>query len=63
MVTNEVNKRLTATLEAVTGQRYCTSCRLTRTSKGGKWIIIKDGLARRWKCAGCIESAKARGHG
>jgi hypothetical protein len=59
-MTNVFNEKLTATLEAVTGQRYCSSCRLTRVSDGGKWLIIRGGLARRWKCAGCIESAKRR---
>jgi hypothetical protein len=59
-MTNRINEKLTATLESVTGQRYCSSCRLSRVSAGGKWLIIRNGLARRWKCAGCIESAKRR---
>ena len=42
------------------GVRYCTSCSLTRNAENGKWIVYGDGLRRRWKCGGCVDSEKRR---
>lgn len=42
------------------GVRYCTNCNLTRNAEGGKWIVYANGLRRRWKCAGCVDSEKRR---
>jgi hypothetical protein len=50
----------TQALENATGKRFCNNCRLYQNILNGKWVKSANGLHRRWKCAACIERAKAR---
>lgn len=34
--------------------RWCSSCRLAKTTSGGTYVYFNNGLNRKWVCAQCV---------
>ena len=41
---------------SITGQRFCTNCRMNQRAEGGLWKTVNNGRNRRWKCQLCVDS-------
>jgi hypothetical protein len=39
---------------SITGQRFCTHCRMNQRAEGGAWKVTNNGKSRRWKCQLCV---------
>ena len=45
---------------SLNGTRFCSSCIMTKHVIGGMYVLVRNGKARRWKCAECRQRAKER---
>jgi ribosomal protein S27AE len=57
---NAMQKQAVEAEAAMTGRRFCPNCQQSRATEGGRWVVLKDGVHRRWLCGPCRETIAAR---
>jgi ribosomal protein S27AE len=57
---NATQKAAVEAEERFTGRRFCPNCQQSRSTEGGRWVVLKDGVHRRWLCGPCRETIAAR---
>jgi hypothetical protein len=57
---NPTQKQAVAAEAAITGRRWCQNCQTSRSTEGGRWQVLRDGIHRRWMCGACRETIAAR---
>lgn len=51
-------ERARAAATSITGQRFCTNCRMNQNANGGIWKTSLNGRNRRWKCQLCVDKKR-----
>lgn len=52
-------KEITAKADAISQEKFCTSCHRHKPVIGGQWISKLKGAQKRWICGPCYSTRKS----